>query len=136
MKKLIITLVFLLTALATLNHVYACTSFAVYSEAPIYAMNFDYPQTELRFVIEENSKNVQEILQAEENKKLDQLRNLTLHNILADVDGNDEAAAAAMKNVEGGGKGSESNITYLIILALIAALFLVEYLVKSKRKTT
>jgi hypothetical protein len=148
MKKLIIAILFFLLVLTPLNHAYACTCFAVYSDKPIYAMNFDYPETELKFVITEdketkalfmqfkvgnnfsptvgmndkglfvttqmqypqipgqnsrtkdeifipelgdyiqNCKNVQEILQAVENKKFVQLRSLTLHNMLADMEGN------------------------------------------------
>ena len=34
--------------------VFACTSFAVYSDKTLYGMNFDYPPCEVRFVLEEH----------------------------------------------------------------------------------
>lgn len=30
---------------------YACTSFAVFADRPLYGMNFDYPDVELRFTL-------------------------------------------------------------------------------------
>ncbi len=42
---------------------YACTSFAVYSTATIYGMNFDYPDVEIRFTL--NKSGNRKILQME-----------------------------------------------------------------------
>ncbi len=148
MKKVIGIFLFLAVIFSTLDHAYACTSFAVYSDETLYGMNFDYPETDMKFIIEEsngtkaffmqfkqgnsysstvgmnakglfvstqmlypkeagknnrsrdelfvpelngyikNHDNVQEILQAIDNKRLVQLSSLTLHNLFADADGN------------------------------------------------
>lgn len=55
MKRMLVALISLLMILPQINRGYACTSFAVYSEEPVYAMNFDYPETEIRFIVVDNS---------------------------------------------------------------------------------
>ena len=52
MKKLKIIVTILVPMLMSLNSIsYACTSFAVFSSNNLYGMNFDYPDTDIRFVI-------------------------------------------------------------------------------------
>ncbi len=52
MKKKWICLIAILGILFSIIQVEACTSFAVYGEQVWYGMNFDFPDTDLRFVIE------------------------------------------------------------------------------------
>lgn len=57
MKKVLVCL--MLTLVISIAPAYACTSFAVYSEQPLYAMNFDYSPTEIRFyVVEDREKDL------------------------------------------------------------------------------
>lgn len=49
--SLLFVIFFLLTMVLFNNHAIACTSFAVYASDTLYAMNFDFPVTELRFSI-------------------------------------------------------------------------------------
>lgn len=49
-KKLVLSC-FLITAVLVASPAQACTSFAVYSDEPIYALNFDYRNTELCFTV-------------------------------------------------------------------------------------
>jgi hypothetical protein len=54
MKKIVILLI-VFALLACACPAYACTGFAVYGDTPIYGMNFDYPLTEVRLAIDQNS---------------------------------------------------------------------------------
>jgi len=57
MKKVLVS--FILVTIICITPAYACTSFAVYSEQPLYAMNFDYSPTEIRFcVVEDREKDL------------------------------------------------------------------------------
>lgn len=154
MKKYFTAILILMVVFCTIYPAYACTSFAVYSDEPVYAMNFDYPETELRLVVEESkkmnvfflqfmqggryqstagmnekglftalqmqypelsgqsgrsgdemfiyelawsidsSKNVDDALKALGNKRLVQMKGLTLHTMLADPEGNAVIAEA------------------------------------------
>ena len=49
MKRMISVLI-VFAVLAIAYPAFGCTGFAVYGEHPIYGMNFDYPQTEIRLV--------------------------------------------------------------------------------------
>jgi hypothetical protein len=51
MKKFIICI--LIAVMLSITPAYACTSFAIYSDQPIYGMNFDYYNTEIRFCVAE-----------------------------------------------------------------------------------
>lgn len=148
MKKWMMIILVLAVSYCTINPVFSCTSFAVYSEEAVYGMNFDFPETELRFVVEQGNdmnvffmqfkegnsyqptvgmnekglfasiqmqypqitgqngrgsdelfvpelagyigehNHVKDVLQALERKTLVQLRDLTLHNLLADPEEN------------------------------------------------
>ena len=52
MKRIAVGLI-AFTVLAVAYPVFGCTGFAVYRGQPIYGMNFDYPETEIRLMIEE-----------------------------------------------------------------------------------
>lgn len=54
MKKAVMFLI-ALALLACACPAYACTGFAVYGDTPIYGMNFDYPLTEVRLAVDQNS---------------------------------------------------------------------------------
>jgi len=160
MKKYFTAILILMVVFCTIYPAYACTSFAVYSDEPVYAMNFDYPETELRLVVEESKKmnvfflqfmqggryqstagmnekglftalqmqypqlsgqssrsgdemfiyelawsidsneNVEDAMKALGNKRLVQMKGLTLHTMLADPEGNAVIAEAGIDGNE------------------------------------
>ncbi len=51
MKKLHALLIILIITMLSYSQVSACTSFAVYSQNTVYGMNFDYPDTKIRYAI-------------------------------------------------------------------------------------
>jgi len=51
LKKLSALLVIFTVTILSYFHVYACTSFAVYSQNTVYGMNFDYPDAKIRYSV-------------------------------------------------------------------------------------
>jgi hypothetical protein len=60
MKKVLVPLI--LVTFICITPAYACTSFAVYSEQPLYAMNFDYSPTEKDFALLKTGKRIYQSL--------------------------------------------------------------------------